>query len=293
MKLTDTNKINIDVSEVKSFRECTRKWAFSSRNKMHLRAKEQKLPLRMGTAFHKALERMYLGTYIKLDDIVEELEIDEQNAKMMELNLGGYYNNVLKHDLEKFAVVNTEHRFNIPLLTLTPELCSDGSYNAANITGSIDLVFRDRQTGKYGGLEHKYIRNFRPDVYEHLDEQPKMYFYALEHDFDDCEVIGINQIRKLKTKFDHARTHMSYTPKQLENFIENFTATCIKIVHSSLQIKSFPARPGYMSCQICDYAPLCLYMNELGTDNISVLDDKELLGEYGFEKRLIDHLDEK
>lgn len=286
------NLINIDVSEVKAFRECTRKWAFSSRNKMHLRAKEQKLPLRMGTAFHKAIERMYLGTYINLDDIIEEFEIDDQNAKMMELNLGGYYNNVLKHDLAKFAVVNTEHRFNIPLLTLVPELCSDGSYNAVNITGSVDLVFRDRQTGKYGGLEHKYIRNFRPDVYEHLDEQPKMYFYAIEHDFEGCEVIGINQVRKLKTKFDHARTHMTYTPEQLDNFVENFATTCIEIVRAT-ELIYFPARPGYMSCQICDYAPLCLDMNELGTDNINVINDPELLDELGFEKRLIDHLNEK
>lgn len=287
------NIINIDVSEVKAFRECERKWAFSSRNKLHLRAKEQKLPLRMGTVFHKAIERMYLGVDLKLKDLTDEHEIEDKDAKMLELNLGGYYKNVLKQDLENFAVVDTEHRFNIPILSICPDMYFvDIFNNSINLTGSIDLVYRYRGTDTHGALEHKYIKNFRPDTYEQLDEQPKMYFYAIQHDFGNCKVIGLNQIRKLKTKFDHARTHMIYTPEQIDNFLKNFVNSCIDISYA-MQQQYFPCTPSYMGCQLCDYAPLCLDMNSLGTDDINIIDDEYLLSEFGFEKRIIDHLDEK
>jgi len=282
----------IDVSEVKVYRECPRKWAFSSRNKMHLRKKDTPVSLKLGTAFHKAIERMYLGVDIKLNEIAEELEIDKANLDMLEFQLGGYYNNVLKRDLEQFAVVNTEHRFYIPIEDIAHGIFIPRNDDNIAIVGSIDLVYRHRESGNFGGLEHKFIKNFRSSIYDALDEQPKLYFYVIDHEFGDCEIIGINQVRKLKTKFDFIRSALTYTPEQLDNFIENFIISCLEIA-DMISLEHFPCNPNYMGCQMCDYSELCLSMNAQGTDNINVIDNEEILASLGLEKRTVDHLDEK
>ena len=50
-----------DVSEIKEFRHCKRKWQLSSRNSFHLTPCVTPPAFKMGTVFHECLHKLYLG----------------------------------------------------------------------------------------------------------------------------------------------------------------------------------------------------------------------------------------
>ena len=51
----------VDVSEIKEFRHCKRKWQLSSRNSFHLTPCVTPPAFKMGTVFHECWHKLYLG----------------------------------------------------------------------------------------------------------------------------------------------------------------------------------------------------------------------------------------
>lgn len=314
--------MRVDVSEVKTYRECHRKHEFSSRNRFHLRPIAPNDNLVFGTQFHEVLAMMYMGT--SLDKILEWINdevTDSVYFKIMTCMANGYYNGPYQEDKDRFQVIDIEKSFNYPVgckdlyaarnYLLTYSKDEDGNWvavdkdgevhEAISICGSIDMVVIDRETNMMCGFEHKTAKNFRPEVYNLVDEQPRVYSWALRkilkdyHDqgkYLDIKEVGpiyLNQVKKLSTKFAYERAACQYTESDLNNFMQAFINTVLRIaIHENDQLDMLP-QPGYMKCSMCDFADLCMHYGYANI-NLDAL-TKEFDGE--FEVRDHDHLDEK
>lgn len=248
--------------------------------------------LQTGTLFHNALHKLYLGA--SLDKVLEWLkrEMDPENDLCLIPMVKGYYKDVLLQDLEHLDVLDIEHKFELP----TGIVNDQG--DEIIITGSIDMITVDRNTGEVFAFEHKTASKFRETTYMWMDEQPRLYYRAMQ---DYVEVynakhktsytlggVYINEVRKLLRKFDYRRTLCTYSDEDMTNFMRVFLKQCMMIGAACHQEYSEPT-PDWMMCGMCDFSSVCCtYMYE----HIP----KELLeSEYGemFVEREYDHLDEK
>lgn len=319
--------MKVDVSEIKSFKGCKRQWQLSSRNRFHLKPKAPQPQLIMGTIFHEALAQLYLGVSLdKVMDMVKR-EMDSTTDNCLLAMIPGYYKNVLSDDLDRYIVLDVEHHFEIaPTLSdgtlLFPEQ-DDPTKSRLTVCGSIDLVVLDTLTNEIYGFEHKTCKDFRPETYLWMDEQPRVYTWALKEyvkkynekrygqyitaweewkeagevpELEPGEPIPatlggvyMNEVKKLLRQFKHKRTKCTYTESDLDNFMTTFfgqCAMCEKYVTGEL----FPApNPDYMSCRMCAFQELCM------TYMYSDLNKDVILHEFveEFEERTEDHLDEK
>lgn len=308
--------MRVDVSEVKSYRECKRKHLYSSRNRFHLRSTIPNPNLVFGTQFHEVLAMMYMGTSI--DKILEWINAevtDSVHWKVMDNMAKGYYNGPYQKDKDRYVVIDIEKSFNYPVGAIDDNMFpivkfikdeedvwwgvdEEGSlHEAICVCGSIDMICIDAWTGKLVGFEHKTAKNFRPEVYDKLDEQPRVYSWALKKILADYHAQGkyqevletgpifLNQVKKLQTKFDYHRSECEYTDADLNNFMLAFVRTVTQIADST----ACNPDPGFMKCQMCDYADLCMHYGYADIDKDELLNEFE--GE--FEVRDCDHLDEK
>lgn len=291
--------MRIDVSEVKSFRECKRKWAFGSRNKWHLRSRAPKPALAFGTLFHECLHNLYLGAPLEkvLETATRELSDPAEQRTMISM-LTGYAENVLGNDLAEFKVLDIEHKFE---LEIPPFIHKD-----ITLCGSIDMIAARRDTNEVWGFEHKTCGRFRDPAYTLVDEQPRLYTVALMQYIDmlnmdyakrhDGEVgpyylggIYINEVRKVQRSFDHKRTPCKYSETDLQRFMEGFYISC-EGISNNVTDESIPEpEPGYMKCNMCEFKEVCTQYRYVEPTLNDVLD------EFGEELmvREFDHLDEK
>lgn len=311
--------MRVDTSEIKTYRECARKHLFSSRNRLHLRPVVPNDNLVFGTQFHEVLAMMYLGTSI--DKILEWINREVTDSvlwKTMDCMTKGYYNGPYQQDKERYVVVDIEKSFAYPIgvcsdapidAKVTYKKDSDGSwigvsasgeiYEAIVMCGSIDMICIDSQTGRLVGFEHKTAKNFRPDIYNLVDEQPRTYYWALHNILNEYHAQGkyteiaevgpiyLNQVRKLQTKFDYMRTPCEFSEKDLTRFFEGLRKSA-KAIATGSATDEVPV-PGFMKCQMCDYATLCMHY---GYDDVNLEElQQEFDGEYVV--REVDHLEEK
>lgn len=318
--------MRVDVSEVKTYRECHRKHEYSSRNRFHLAPIKPNDNLIFGTQFHEVLAMMYMGA--TLDQLLEWINQEVTNTvhwKVMDTMTKGYYNGPYQKDKERYTVVDIEKSFNYPVgvrdeeaLGVDPayynikyEKNDEGNWVAVDgdgvvyepicVCGSIDMIVIDRQTNKLCGFEHKTAKNFRPEVYNFVDEQPRVYSWALKKILEDYHAQGkllniletgpiyLNQVKKLSTKFDYERAACEYKDDDLTNFMNLFVRDVKRIAeHTEDKVDMLP-QPGYMKCTMCDYADLCMHYG------YAHVDKEELLQEFDgeFQVRDHDHLEEK
>lgn len=285
--------MKVDVSEIKCFRECKRKHQFSSRNRFHLRPVAPNDNLVFGTQFHEVLHMMYLGTDIdKILEFITKEVTDAVHYRVMCNMAKGYFEGPYQQDKERFQVLDIERSFSIPGY-INPET---GEVEI-EICGSIDMVCIDKITNELVGFEHKTSKNFRPEIYNIVDEQPRMYSIALRHILDeyhnqgkylDVKNVGpiyLNQVKKLQVKFAYERVECKYSDQDLNRFLDGFIRTA-KQIYEGVDILP---EPGFMKCQMCDYATLC---EHYGYCDIDV---NELTKEFEneFIVRECDHLEEK
>ena len=316
--------MRVDVSEIKSFKGCKRQWQLSSRNRFHLKPKAPQPQLIMGTIFHEALAQLYLGVSLdKVMDMVKR-EMDPTTDNCLLAMIPGYYKNVLPDDLDRYQVLDVEHHFEIAptlsdgtLLFPDPE---DPTKSRLTICGSIDLVVLDTLTNEIYGFEHKTCKDFRPETYLWMDEQPRLYTWALQEyvkhynaKLEDkwlemCQLaeasgertpgrpapvtlggVYMNEVKKLLRQFKHKRTKCTYTENDLDNFMMTFFGHCAHC-EDYVRTGAFPApNPDYMSCRMCAFQELCMTYMYSDLDKDLIL--KEFVEE--FEERTEDHLDEK
>lgn len=294
--------MRIDVSEVKAFKTCKRQWQLSSRNMFHLRPMVTPKAFSTGTLFHESLHSLYLQ--VPLDKVMDKLkkEMNENDACLLAM-VPGYAKNVLPGDLERFQVLDIEHKFEIqPVESLDIQIC-----------GSIDMIVLEKETNKVYGFEHKTAKNFRDTSYLWMDEQPRVYTVALQKYIEnmneklqrDWEAAGcpdnrepvpyslggiyINEVKKLLRDFKYQRTLCTYPEDDLYNFFETFFNTCCSIKQTADSKVFATPSPSYFHCSMCDFRGVCeTYM-------YSTLSKEQILKEFSEElvEREVDHLDEK
>lgn len=288
--------MRVDVSEIKTYKTCKRQWLLSSRNRFHLTPKVTPPAFAFGTIFHEALHMLYLN--VPLEKVMEMVnkEMDPGKDTALLAMVPGYAREVLPQDLDRFQVLDIEHKFEF-----TPRT-SDGEVIDPDLTvcGSIDMIVLEGETNKIYGFEHKTASKFRDSSFMWMDEQPRVYTYALQdyiaqynekHPESPATLGGIymNEVKKLLRKFDYQRTLCTYPADDLDNFMEAFFGACCACKHSvNTNDKAAPS-PSYFGCQMCQFKGICeTYM-------YSTLNKEELLKEFEeeFKEREFDHLEEK
>ncbi|MCM1232212.1 MAG: PD-(D/E)XK nuclease family protein [Ruminococcus flavefaciens] len=325
--------MKVDVSEIKAFKGCKRQWELSSRNKMHLRPRVTPTNFALGTIFHESLAQMYLG--VNIDKVMEMVrrEMNTDSDAALLAMVPGYYKNVLPGDLDRFKVLDIEHHFEIAPRT------SDGEYifplehqvdpktgelqydakgdpimvSSVLICGSIDMIVLDPEQNKIYGFEHKTCKSFRDEAFLWMDEQPRVYTWALQEYVDaynakrhnewfdkGCPVqeepvsatlggVYLNEVKKLLRQFQYQRTLCTYSEADLDHFMETFFMDC-EACHNMVVTGAYAApKPSYFGCNMCQFKTIC------STYMYAPLNEAEVLDEFSEEyvKRTEDHLEEK
>ena len=313
----ENKSIRVDVSEIKTYKSCRRQWLLSSRNRFHLRPMVTPAHFELGTIFHEALAQLYLGVPVErvMEDVKKNMK-DDSEAALLAM-IPGYAREVLPGDLDRFKVLDIEHHFGfVPADPETGEVIDPD----IEVCGSIDMIVLDPEENAIYGFEHKTCKNFRDASYIWMDEQPRVYTWALKEyirnynekqmekwyaQCDCCDSIGercpappvpvtlggiyLNETKKLLRQFQYNRTLCKYPEDDLKNFMYAFFGTCCACHQSvATNAPAYPS-PSYMGCSMCDYKTICeTYM--YGT-----LDRDTVLEEFKeeFKVREVDHLEEK
>lgn len=332
--------MRVDVSEIKTFKACRRQWQLSSRNRFHMRPVVTPPQFALGTIFHEALAQLYLG--VSLDKVMAMVrrEMKTNNDAALLAMIPGYYNNVLPGDLDRFTVLDVEWHFELPPTTSdgeylfpmehqindkTGEMCYDDNGDpimvpSLVVCGSIDMIVLDKSENKIYGFEHKTCKNFRDESFLWMDEQPRVYTWALKEyirnynekqmekwaaKYDCCEAAGercpappepatlggvyLNEVKKLLRQFQYQRTLCTYTDEDLDQFMQAFFTDCTACKHAVDNNSYAEPKPSYFGCGNCAYKTIC------STYMYAPLNEAEVLEEFKeeFVKREEDHLEEK
>ena len=308
--------MNIDVSEIKTFKACKRQWQLSSRNQFHLRPKVTPPQFALGTLFHESLAQLYLEVPLeKVMNMIKREMISDNEAALLAM-IPGYAKEVLPGDLERFKVLDVEYHFDIVPTNSDGEILVDDLH----IVGSIDMVVIEIDTNKIYGFEHKTCKTFRDESFLWMDEQPRVYTWALKKfvneynsrklsEWEDAAAaadaanatipekpepatlggIYLNEVKKLLRQFQYNRVLCTYSESDMNNFMDTFLKTAITCKHTAEQGGYKAPSPSYFNCQMCNFKTICAtYMYE-------ELDKKAVLDEFveEFEERTEDHLEEK
>lgn len=303
--------MRVDVSEIKSFKGCPRQWKLSSRNGYHMRPKITPPQLALGTLFHESLHSLYLGASLdKVMDTVRKEMSRETDGALLAM-VPGYAKNVLPDDLDKYVVLDIEHKFNINAAELYRKVTGNVAPSLYDIEfcGSIDMIVYCPEDHCIYGFEHKTAKNFRPASYLWMDEQPRLYYLALQEYTEEynikqrakCEKEGtefvpakvggvfLNEVKKLLRQFQYNRTLCTYTDDDMCNFLTSFCKKAVAVKEMVVHNTFACPEPDYFKCSMCDFREVCeTYM-------YSDIPKALLLDEWKdqFVEREGDHLDEK
>lgn len=311
--------MKVDVSEIKTFKACRRQWQLSSRNRFHMRPIVTPPQFALGTIFHESLAQLYLG--VSLDKVMAMVrrEMKTDNEAALLAMIPGYYNKVLPGDLDRFTVLDIEWHFEVPPTTsdgeylfpiehkidkVTGELCYDDNGDpimepSLVVCGSIDMIVVDKAEGKIYGFEHKTCKNFRDESFLWMDEQPRVYTWALQYYIrnynekhgTDYTLGGVylNEVKKLLRQFQYQRTLCTYTDEDLDHFMQAFFFDCTACKHAVDNNSYAAPKPSYFGCGNCAYKTIC------STYMYAPLSEADVLEEFKeeFVKREEDHLEEK
>lgn len=290
--------MKVDVSEIKTYKSCRRQWKLSSRNGFHLRPLITPSHFALGTIFHESLHQMYMG--VSLEKIMQMVrkEISKDSEAALLAMVPGYYKNVLPGDLDRFQILDIEHHFNfVPCDPETGEVIDSD----IEVCGSIDMIVLDPGENAIYGFEHKTCKNFRDSSFMWMDEQPRVYTYALQLYINEYNKknpdkepatlggIYINEVKKLLRDFKYQRTLCKYPGDDLKNFMYAFFGTCCACHNSVTSNDPAYPSPSYFGCSMCDYKTICeTYM-------YATLDKDTVIKEFQEEFKVseVDHLEEK
>lgn len=310
--------MRVDVSEIKSFKGCKRQWQLSSRNQFHMAPHAVPTQLVMGTIFHESLAQLYLG--VELDKVMAMVrrEMGDGMEALLAM-IPGYYKNVLPGDLDRYKVLDIEHHFEIEPTTSYGEYLfpiehakdkKTGEYlyddngvpimePSLVVCGSIDMVVLDELQGKIYGFEHKTCKNFRDESFVWMDEQPRVYTWALQEYIRNYNAkhgtdytlggVYLNEVKKLLRQFQYQRTLCTYPEEDLDNFLQAFFEDCAECKHTVDNNLYAAPKPSYFACQMCSFKSICTTYMYAGLNKETVLDEFQ----EEFKVREEDHLDEK
>jgi len=294
------NKIYMDVSEIKAFKQCRRLWQFTSRNRWHTTPRVPSDALALGTLFHEALAQLYSGA--DFEDVMKLVHAEAGDAwPTLKAMLTGYLD-ILCKDLEDWKVLATEHVFQFPT-GITRTVCGESVCieQEVIVTGVIDLIVYEKSTNTVWCIEHKTCKSFRDDIFSVMDEQPRVYFEAVERYIETAKNLAlipqdasnggvvINEVKKLIRGFQYKRSAFVYRGEDRSNFLREFFGNLADCQCSVAVNEAEMPSPSYMGCRMCAYKDVC------GVYGYTPVTKKELLEGFGleFKEREVDHIHEK
>lgn len=341
--------MKVDVSEIKTFKACKRQWQLSSRNKFHIVPIVAPSQFAFGTIFHEALAELYLG--VSLDKVMEmvrkEMQSDDDSALLA--MVPGYYKNVLAEDLDRFKVLDIEHHFDIAPTTSDGEYLfdmvqskgPDGNYlydrngnpvfePSLTVCGSIDMIVLDPAENKIYGFEHKTCKTFRDESYLWMDEQPRVYTWALQQyvrEYNDKQYLAyLKECDRIRNDYEHSKHNApveAFYPEEpkpatlggiylneVKKLLRNFQYNRTLCTYTDEDLDNF-MQAFFEACTQCKHAvdnnslllpqpsymgcSMCSYKTICTTYMYNNLSKDEILDEFKeeFKEREEDHLEEK
>lgn len=253
------------ISEIKQFLQSRRNWYWSGRNALYLREKHIDSPaLRLGSAFHDALENMYQERPVDTRKLTKQYKLADEDKQMLIRHLTSYKSLVLPGDLERYEIIEPEMRYSYILP------------NGVELFGFVDIVYRNKENNQIGALEHKYMSRPRSDRYNESEEQVRAYEIALRDMFDGSfDGAILNQVIKDRGGFRNIRSRHKMNEAQREHFIQKLvdTTEAMKIQATNPII---PYSPHFASLAFDPYYDLNRKMDLLGTDDTRVITKEDI-----------------
>lgn len=201
-------------SEYQDFLNCRKKWHYSWIEKIEPKRQDNKLFI--GTAFHKWLENYYYNGCNKiLADLLTTSWMIEQDTSGMEQTELDDMTKLLKGMAENYDKTYSEndHQWKVLATELEFIVRLDGD---TYYTGTIDLVFEDRNGGVWFS-DHKTVSSI--SMYEEkakMDRQISRYWWALQQ-----IAAGIGEVKNAAGKWVPFKALEGRT---IEGFIYNLIA---------------------------------------------------------------------
>lgn len=273
-------------NEIRTFCDCGRKRYYASRDLLAVRATKATPAFSIGTAVHKWLQVMYskssdllqerdsdfsiescriaaedIRATINLDDFLADL--DDDNKKVFMCITQNYFETIVE-DLTRYTVLGCEVDFQL----------DDWPVVDAMYHGQIDMIVLDREEQSIKFFEHKTCKDFRPEIYNRFDIQLHIYdtygrVYSQDMDLAWGGMI-LNEIKKAKTERGYAYHRMPYVYSFKEH--DDFFRWLARKTYAAIDSVHEPCN-NYMTCKMCDYAPICLkYGYEVPTTHEEIVD---------------------
>jgi hypothetical protein len=228
-------RLRMSITDFQEFRDCRRRWHFSSINGLNMESIKPSLALNFGTNIHKGLELYYKhcdnekrktiaqnafaqGWYQILEAAnihykkEETIEKYIQHGELGSAMLDHYFSWAEEQD-KNWKVLATEFQFALPLEVesenevfytekihgkdVTPFVIEImGDYYIPEIIGTIDLVVYDTVKQKYMVVDHKTSKNRVEDDEFFFDDQVLGYIFCANRIFKSNFIGCYNILRK-------------------------------------------------------------------------------------------------
>lgn len=199
--------MNVSATEILAWKQCKRKWMYSSSNCMALEPEETPQALTFGTGIHLALE-LYHSKDIYPEDTFSEwaednLPSNKKGEELLALGRGmlGHYRLSQPCD---FQVIGTEIPFSVPI-------------GVHRLVGRIDGLVRDNDN-RLMILEHKTYAVAPPEDHLVLDLQTALYQWAINYEIRCGKIPGVpSASRVCGVIYNGLRKKVPAKPKKLKS----------------------------------------------------------------------------
>lgn len=166
-------------SEIQNFRSCPRKHLYGNKQRWSMTPPDH-TALGKGILFHEVMEQHYLALMRGEDpaapvaQFLARRESEGRNPEILDLVSWMYQGHLDRwgHD-DEWEIIAVEFPFEFPLLE------RDGSPSGFRVKGKVDIVVRNRRTGRVFVVDHKTGANLPKKKDLDLDDQMGLYLWGL------------------------------------------------------------------------------------------------------------------
>jgi hypothetical protein len=243
--------MEVHVTELEVFRTCRLYWHYSYRERLKPVSEPEKVggPLWIGTGIHYALAQFYSSGTHPREALQRWPEYQGVSLSLMEEILDHYYE-AYQRDLQNWEVLSVETPRTVPI-----------PGTQAHLTGTFDLLIRERRDGSVWVVDHKTRTAFDSLESLEMNEQATAYTWLSRQVGLPVKGVIWNEIKKASPRSNprvteyFRRSHLFRSLKELEQFERDLVATVQEMTSDSLAI--YPNLGHHCTLWSCSYRILC------------------------------------
>ena len=252
-------KLAVSYSEINTARQCPHKHLLSY--KQRWTRQTSSLPLIRGTNWHSILELWYKGIKDEnvteattiINELIESVE-DEEQRDILQWMWSGYQE---KYGFDQeWEIIDVENKYETWLPTPT------GSRSKIRIKLKIDMVIRDRSSGKYYVVDHKSTGSPVKTKDYALDDQFGLYVWGMKQlgypifgSYHSAALTRKNKVKPQDLDDRFARTRLYRTDKELQTLAVEAYHSAAAVWYQGHEHRT----PNTETCsRMCDYKEACL-----------------------------------